>query len=135
MIELSELLGPARAHELRDSAQLLVDVYQSSGGQEGRDGGAVENPHTTDGGSQFDSLPQQDGLATVACQHRDSSAWREHPDHLVQNRDRLSHMVQAGQAAHHVKRAIIEREAQRICAHVHRTGAAVVANRPFHHWY
>src|SRR3954469_5177703 len=127
------LFGPACRDDLRDPAQLLVDVGQPGGGKEGWDRGAVEDPHPADCGAECDPLPHQDGFAAVAGEYHGPPARREHPHHLTEHADRLWHEVERGDAAHRVEFAVVEGNVERVSAHVDRAGVGVVAGRALYH--
>src|SRR6476646_5857885 len=92
------------------------------------DGGAVEYAYAADRGAESESRAHQQGFATVGSHHRDASAGREYPDHLVEQAKWLRHAMQRGKTAHHVAGAVVERQVERVAAHVDRTCAAVVAD-------
>jgi len=71
-VELGPLFWPARRDELGDPAQLLVDVDQPGGSKEGRDRGAVEDPHSADRGAERESLAHQGRLAAVTGEYHDA---------------------------------------------------------------
>jgi len=109
---------PTRDHELRDTAQILLDADEPGGGEKRWDSAAVENADPADRSAEFEPLAKQEGFAAIGCHDRDATTGGEYPDHFMEHSERLGHEVQSGKAADRIECAVVEREIECIAAHV-----------------